>query len=125
MFFWLMMSACNLLLPLIMLILGLRYERRPPKKINGMSGYSTAMSIKNIDTWTFAHKYCGKLWWQMGAAVLPLSIAVSAAMYFMSEDWQGRACCILIFAQCAVLIASIYLTEAALRKNFNKYGNPK
>ena len=37
-----------------------------PKHINGMLGYRTTRSMKNMDTWKFAHDYCGKLWWKIG-----------------------------------------------------------
>ena len=29
-------------------------------------GYRTSMSMKNKDTWEFAHKYCGKVWYVCG-----------------------------------------------------------
>ena len=35
---------CSLLIPLSMFILGKRWSKNPPKKINGFSGYRTTMS---------------------------------------------------------------------------------
>ena len=35
--------------------------KKAPKEINSVFGYRTSMSMKNKDTWEFAHKYCGKV----------------------------------------------------------------
>lgn len=45
-------------------------RKRPPKKINSFYGYRTAMSMKNRETWEFAHKHCGKLWSAWGCIAL-------------------------------------------------------
>ena len=42
-------------------------SKYPPKEINGIIGYRTTMSRKNMDTWKFAHDYCGKLWLKLCA----------------------------------------------------------
>ena len=60
--FWLMMLICDLSVPLIMIFGGLMMYRHPPKKINGVYGYRTSRSMKNMQTWRFAHRCCGRLW---------------------------------------------------------------
>ena len=32
------------------------------------------MSMKNKDTWEFAHKYCGKVWYVCGMVMLPITV---------------------------------------------------
>ena len=49
------MFLCNLLMPSIMVIAGYCMYKNPPKEINGLIGYRTAMSEKNKDTWAVAH----------------------------------------------------------------------
>ena len=51
----------NLIIPFLMIIFGKLFIKNIPKEINGLFGYRTPMSVKNKDTWEFAHYYCGKL----------------------------------------------------------------
>lgn len=60
--FWLFCTASSLLIPLVMLFFGRRFLTKPPKSINSLYGYRTARSMKNQQTWDFAHRVCGKLW---------------------------------------------------------------
>ena len=60
--FWIFMFAVNLLIPLVMVIFGAIFIKTAPKKINFLFGYRTERSMKNEDTWKFAHTYLGKLW---------------------------------------------------------------
>ena len=70
---WWMLFAANLLLPLMMLGIGGWFGKHPPRKINHFVGYRTPMSMKNEETWAFAHRACGRLWLRLGAALLPAS----------------------------------------------------
>ena len=72
--FWLFCTASSLLIPLVMLFFGRRFLTKPPKSINSLYGYRTARSMKNQQTWDFAHRVCGKLWPRAGAVMLPLSL---------------------------------------------------
>ena len=54
--FWLFYGAMNLLIPAIMLFFGTRFQRRSPEKINHIYGYRTARSMRNQETWKFAHE---------------------------------------------------------------------
>ncbi len=65
MWFWWFMLICDLLIPITMLIGGRMMWKHCPKRINGMAGYRTTRSMKNMDTWRYAHDYCGKLWWKV------------------------------------------------------------
>ena len=93
-----------------------------PKHINGMLGYRTTRSRKNMDTWKFAHDYCGKLWWKIGWLMIIPSALVHIPLYHSDENTIGVAGGILVTIQCIILIVSIYPTEQALKKNFNDDG---
>lgn len=62
MWFWWFMFCCNLLIPAIFIFAGRMMWKHYPKEINDILGYRTKRSMKNIDTWKFAHEYCGRLW---------------------------------------------------------------
>ena len=63
---WYKYLATNVAIALIMLISGKIFSNRAPKNINTFIGYRTTMSMKNRDTWEFAHKISGKLLWKCG-----------------------------------------------------------
>ena len=60
--FWWFMLICDMIIPIVMVIVGRMMWKHCPKYINGMLGYRTTRSMKNMDTWKFAHDDCGKLW---------------------------------------------------------------
>lgn len=121
--FWVFMLLTNMLIPFVMIGFGNYFYNRAPKEVNMFFGYRTTMSMKNEDTWVFAHHHCGKLWRVIGWIMLPLSVA---AMFFvMNKDAGyvgvfGGALCMI---QCVFLIVSIIPTEIALKKTFDEHGN--
>lgn len=113
-----------ILIPLTMIGFGLYFMKIGPKRINHIFGYRTSRSMKNQDTWQFAHKHCGRIWFLWGLILLAFSLAVviysraAKSPLFESDDT-------IFIIQLIVLILSILPTEIALRKNFDKYGNRK
>ena len=53
--FWIFMLIMDLLTPAIMIGFGRGFMKHPPKTINMVYGYRTSMSMKNKETWDFAH----------------------------------------------------------------------
>lgn len=123
--FWIAMFICNLLVPLLMIVFGRIMYKHAPKSINGIYGYRTSMSMKNEDTWKFAHDYCGKLWYKVGLIMLIPSVLVQLPFVKSSTDTIGIMTVVLETVQICVMIASVFPTERALRKTFDKYGNRK
>ncbi|MDD6307422.1 MAG: SdpI family protein [Clostridiales bacterium] len=122
MWFWIFMFICDLLIPLLMLGFGWWFKDHAPKTINGVYGYRTTMSMKNMDTWKFAHNYCGKLWWKIGIGMLPVSVVAMLFVLGKSDDTVGCVGGIICMVQCVILVASIFPVERALKKNFDKDG---
>lgn len=122
MWFWIFMLIVDLLVPFIMIGFGKYFLKTAPKNINLLFGYRTSMSMKNEDTWTFAHKYCGKIWFVSGLIMLPLSVVVMLFVVGSSENVVGTVSAILCNVQIIFIILSIVLTEKALKKTFNKDG---
>ena len=121
--FWIFMLCTVLLVPLIMLFFGLYFKNKSPKEINSLFGYRTTMSMKNQDTWEFAHHYCGRLWLVLGMIMLPLSVI--PMLFFINQDIDvvGIAGGIIEGIQVVVLLISIFPTEKALKKTFDENGN--
>jgi len=122
MWFWWFMFVCDLLIPILMIVFGNMMWKHCPEKINGIIGYRTARSMKNKDTWKFAHDYCGRLWWKIGWIMLLPSIVIQIPFYHASENIIGILGAILCAIQCVVLIASIFPTERALKTTFTDEG---
>lgn len=121
--FWIFMLIMDLLMPLLMLGFGSLFLKRPPKEINFVYGYRTTMSMKNKDTWQFAHACFGRLWSRIGLILLPVSII--PLLFVVNRDTNtvsivgGVVCAI----QVVVLLASIVPVEKALKRTFDRDGN--
>ena len=117
-FFALIMTA---IMSLTMIGIGYIFIKKPPNKINSVIGYRTSMSSKNMDTWTFAHKYSGKVWLISGS----INAIISSVIIFTFQNLKNynQLMGVLIFIQILVLLLVVPLTELALRKVFDKKGN--
>ena len=118
MWFWWFMLICDLMVPIVMLIAGRMMWKHCPKNINVLLGYRTTLSMKNMDTWKFAHDYCGRLWWKIGLIMAVPSTLIHIPFYHSSENTIGIVGLILCAVQIVVLVASIFPTESALRRTF-------
>lgn len=123
--FWLFMFSMNILIPLIMLIFGGLFSKKAPKKINPWFGYRTNRSMKNIDTWRYAHYYIGKIWFNLGFLVLVLSSIIMAILYNQDKGVIGFYSLLIISVQVILMIIPIYYTEKELAKTFDQEGKRK
>ena len=123
--FWIFMLAMGLLFPAIMLLFGAIFMKSAPKRINYLFGYRTDMSMKNRDTWVFAHKYIGKLWFRWGFLLIPTTVIPMLFVIGKTENTVGTVGLIVGFINTIVLIVPIFFTEKALNKAFDKDGNRK
>ncbi len=121
--FWVFMAVVSLFVPIIMVIFGKSFLKAAPKEINGIYGYRTAMSMKNQDTWEFAHKHFGKVWFYAGLILLPLNIIPLLFVMGESKDLIGTIGILVCLIDTAVMLLSIIPTERALKKNFDSDGN--
>ncbi|MBY7023532.1 SdpI family protein, partial [Clostridium botulinum] len=97
--FKILIIVSNLIIPVIMLLFGVRFRKHGTKNINGIYGYRTSMSMKNKDTWEFAHQYCGRLWIKLGLIMLTISIIVSVLVFAYVDEAQGIIDAILVTIQ--------------------------
>lgn len=120
--FRIFMLVMVLLIPLMMIGFGRLFLKKAPGTINAVFGYRTSMSMKNKDTWEFAHKYCGRLWFYGGLALVPLSVIPLLFVFHKGADVVGNVGAVIEIVQLVPLIGSIIPTEMALRKNFDRDG---
>ena len=121
--FWIFMVCGIVMIPFMMILFGYIFKNNPPKDINSIYGYRTSMAMKNMDSWKFAHRYFGKLWFVIGIIILPVSIIPMFFFIKQSTDVVGIAGTIIEFIQIVVLLIPIYSTEKALKKEFDENGN--
>jgi Predicted integral membrane protein len=123
--FWIFMLAMDLAVPAVMIVFGSVCRKGAPKDINHVFGYRTTMSMKNKDTWEFAHRHCGRVWRLVGWILLVLSAAAMFFAWGKEIDAVGNFGLILILVQTVILLISIAPTEIALRKTFDEDGRRK
>lgn len=123
--FWIFCLVMNLLLPATMLFFGRRFQRKPPERVNSVYGYRTARSMKSQQTWDFAHRYCGRLWFRLGLVLLPVSICATLLSLGKEIDTIGIWCAVVEGVQLVVLIGSIFPVEQALKHNFDDLGRKR
>ena len=122
---WWFILICDLLIPIVMILAGIIMWKHAPKQINGLLGYRTTRSMKNMDTWKFAHDHCGRLWWKIGLILLIATIPTHLPFYHSSDDTLSALSLIVTGVQLVLLIASVFPTEIALKKTFHDDGTRK
>lgn len=123
--FWFFMLLEALLIPGVMMGFGSYFSKKAPKEINAAFGYRTSMSMKNRDTWEFAHMYAGKVWSRLGKILLPISIVPLLFVFGRDVETVGKVGAIIAVLQLVPMVGSIFPTEIALRKTFDQNGMRK
>lgn len=122
---WILMLVINLIIPVTMIGFGRLFRTHPPRQINEVYGYRTAMSMKNQDTWDFAHRYNAKIWLEWGRIMLAASLAVMLLMLPQSQSVVYGVGFAVTGVQLAALLGTIPVIERELRKTFDAEGNRK
>ena len=120
--FYIYMLLTSLLIPVIMLVFGWIFRRQAPKKINVWYGYRSARSMKNEDTWVFAHQHIGRTWMLVGVVLLVVSVIPMIAVYGKDDDTVSVVSLVLLFVQMLPMIMSLIPTERALKRTFDENG---
>lgn len=120
--FWIYMLLIDFILPLTMIGFGRYFSTKSPDKPNSFFGYRTRQSMRNRDTWRYAHRMIGMIWFICGIILLPVS--VGGMLFWIGKPTSviGRAGAIICGIQFAVLLISIIPTEFALKRRFGRSG---
>lgn len=108
--------------PLMMVAVGSIFSKAAPKSINPIFGYRTAMSMKNEDTWSFAHAYCGRMWFICGLVFSVLTAALLAFSFKKELNTYGALAAALCFLCVLGMVWAMMLTERALKEAFDENG---
>ena len=124
-FVWIARLLCLLAMPDFMIRCGRQFQRGNAKTIDPMYGYRTVMSMKNQDTWDYAHQVCGRVWWRTGWILLALSAVLLAWMQTRpgGEQTNWLLGILVMLGEGTALILTIIPVERALKKTFDKNGN--
>ena len=125
MLLWILMCAVVTVFPLLLIINGSIFQKKPPRKNNSFLSYRTALSMKNNETWKSAHSYLGNLCFKSGLIVLPSSIAVMLFSFGKPENIIHRFAAVITLIQVLIFITLLIPVEISLRKNFDENGNRK
>ena len=123
--FWIFMLIFMLLVPLIMIFFGIKFQKAPPNNINWAYGYRTERSMKNRDTWVFAHNCIGRLWKNWGIVLTPVSLIPMFFVLGADVDRVGQLVIMISVLQLIFMIIPIFIVESRLKKTFDKYGRRK
>ena len=123
--FWIFMFCFTMLIPIIMIIDCNSMRLCKFKTINSIVGYRTRRSMKNQQTWDYAHRECGLLWRRWGSTMLVLTVI--AMLLFMGEDTDhiGVVGSVITVLQMIPLFLSIAIVEKKLREKFDENGLPR
>ena len=87
---------------------------------NVVCGAPDTRSMKNQETWDFANKYIGKLWFKCGMAIIVPSLIPMCLVYGKDTDVVNLVGMVLIVTQTLLIIVTIPITEKALKNKFGK-----
>ena len=118
--FWWSMLVCNLLMPVIMIVIGIIMMKSPPKKINHFVGYRTSRSMDNQESWNFANKHSGKLMIIYGAIAIIPSVVIMLPFYGSDDDTVGIISTVIMVFQLILIIIPVILTERILKRKENE-----
>lgn len=116
--FWVFMTVCVLLIPLMMIGTGFAYVKgKYPKKINSIYGYRTKLSRKNQNTWEFAQKLFGKVFFIAGLVILLLSIVPMLFVTGKDISICANVGGITTAAQILIMLLTVPIVENRIKKN--------
>lgn len=115
--FWIFMTCCTLLIPVLMVCAGAALRRGKFSTINPVSGYRTRRSMQNQQTWDYAQRECGRLWMRWGVLMLLL--------LGKEVPTIGTVGGIFTVLQMLPLLLSIAVIEKKLRRTFDENGVPR
>ena len=123
MFWFILVTA--LLLPVTMIAFGAAWKKHPPRDVNGVYGYRTAMSMKSQQTWDFAHQCCARWWFWTGLLLAVVTVLVLVLTEVLFDSHSETALLWLMGVQLVAMLLSLLPTERALRRRFDRDRRPR
>ena len=119
---WFIIFGVCLILPITMVGFGDYFKKGNPARKNTFFGYRTRRSLKNMDTWRYAHEVCGTLWVRFGWILILLSSVT--LLFYINKSVEDLADITLLImsVQLVAMLGSIIPVEMSLKKTFDKHG---
>lgn len=105
-----LLGAC--FVPILILVIGIIFQKHAPKEINGFIGYRTRRSMQSQEAWDYANKRMGEIWLALGMILLVVSIPLTLL-------FAENGLTIAMIAQVVALIVSIIPVEVELKAKFD------
>lgn len=116
--FILLLNLFHTILSLVIMGFGYLLYKYPPKRINYVMGYRSKNSMSSQEKWDFANIYSGKV--IVKTQLIPIAILWITAYFIrnLDKDMIGKISILMAGLQISVIFVSIFLTERALKKEF-------
>ena len=122
MFDYMEIFIVNLIIPAVMLFGGYMMKTCPPRNISRWVGFRTALSMKNVATWAFAHACCGRVWWKAGWISLALSVLGQLPFAKAGEETLETLALVMVLAQSFMLLGTVVYVQRELKLMFDERG---
>lgn len=106
----------SILVPLTMALIGARFRKNPPKRVNWFFGYRTSRSMKSQEAWDYANRRMGEVWWKTGLVLGASSVLVAVICWRSLESvslW-------LIGFQMLAMLTTVVAIEEELKRKFGR-----
>ena len=98
-----------------MLGFGKFFRDNPPEEINYVFGYRTKRSMKNNETWLFAQKKMGNIWFKWGKYFALFTVVSMLLLFNKSEEVIGNMTLLIMTVNTTGLLVPIYFVEKSLK----------
>ena len=120
-FFWIV----DILIPLAVVVIGLLFTLRPPRRINMIYGYRTARSTASQEAWDTAHRLNGRICLRVGP---PLILFAVLAKLLVPLPPEVLSLALLPFSFAALIVlpwaAIVALPSLSIRSRTPADGEP-
>ena len=120
---WYFLFICSLLIPISLIVFGYLMWKKTPQEINYTYGYRTDKSMRNIDTWNYANKLCGKIMFIMGLIITIPTTIVEVLYYGCENNTLSIIILAIVGIQIILMLLIIPVIECSLNRKFDKDGN--
>lgn len=117
--FWVTTLIFNLLIPVVILIIGILYIKKPVERISWTRGYRTERSMKNQETWEFAQKHFGNVCYRLGSGFTILTLILMLSFFGQNQKNIGILGNVLGTVEGFMMFYVLIPTERALRKKYD------
>ena len=125
MIYWSYLVLIDLLLPCVMVVCGMIFRKHPPRHPSGIWGYRTRRSLKSRESWDYANRYVGNIWYRWGLILLPLSVIPMLFVLGAEPGTLSAVTVVVCLLQLIPVIGANILTEKALKEHFDQDGSRK